>query len=316
MLGREHSAAAFRTTAFESNTSAIPCRLPEIAAAWQNVAMPDLPTMGQLEIIRPDYPRGPFQIAVIDFDGTLSLLRANWQGIMIPMMVEILAATSSGESRDQLRSVVEEFVTRLTGEPTIVQMQALANEIASRGQSPLDPLEYLAQYHAELLKQTAQRIAAIQSGKATADEMMVPGSRQFLEQLRERGMLLVMASGTELADVQREAGILGLDGFFEGRIHGPVHNDPHFSKQRVIEQLVLDNRTTGSRVVAFGDGPAEILAVRTVGGLAIGVASDEIERSGRINPLKHEHLIRAGADIIIPDFQNTSDLLRILFSAS
>lgn len=274
--------------------------------------MPDLPTTGHLEIIRPDHPRGPFQIAVIDFDGTLSLLRANWQGIMIPMMIEILAATGSGESRDQLRLVVEEFVTRLTGEPTILQMQALANEVASRGQSPRDPLEDLAQYHGELLKQTAQRIAAVQAGQTSADEMMVPGARQFLEQLRTVGTLLVLASGTELADVQREAGILGLEPLFGGRVYGPVHNNPQFSKQRVIEQLILDHQTSGARVVAFGDGPAEIVAIKAVGGLAIGVASDEIDRSGRINPLKREHLIRAGADIIIPDFQNMSDLLRIL----
>ena len=276
--------------------------------------MPDLPTTGHLEIIRPDHPRGPFQIAVIDFDGTLSLLRANWQGIMIPMMVEILAATGSGESRDQLRLVVEEFVTRLTGEPTILQMQALANEVAARGTQARDPLDYLAQYHAELLKQTAQRIAAVQSDQASADVMMVPGSRLLLEQLRQIGMLLVLASGTELADVQREADILGMARFFEGRIHGPVHNDPQFSKQQVIEQLILDHQTSGSRIIAFGDGPAEILAIKAVGGLAIGVASDEIDRSGRINPLKREHLIRAGADIIVSDFQHAAELIERLTS--
>src|SRR5947209_15759718 len=88
-----------------------------------------------LEIVNPDYPRGPFRCAVFDFDGTLSLLRGNWQGLMVPMMVESLAATGSGESRAELTAIVEEFVTRLTGQPTMQQMLALADEVAQRGGS-------------------------------------------------------------------------------------------------------------------------------------------------------------------------------------
>ena len=55
-----------------------------------------------LEIINPHHLRGPFRCAVFDFDGTLSLLRGNWQGLMVPPMVEILAATNSGESHAAL----------------------------------------------------------------------------------------------------------------------------------------------------------------------------------------------------------------------
>ena len=47
---------------------------------------------------------------------------------MVPMMVEALVATGSGESREQLTAIVEEFVTRLTGQPTMQQMFALADE--------------------------------------------------------------------------------------------------------------------------------------------------------------------------------------------
>ncbi|HEX5104255.1 MAG TPA: hypothetical protein VFV87_10615, partial [Pirellulaceae bacterium] len=103
--------------------------------------MPDPATA--LEIVSANYPPGPFRCVVFDFDGTLSLLRADWQGLMIPMAVEILAATGTDEPRERLSEIVTEFVTRLTGRPTIVQMQALADEVRRRGQTPDDPLAYL-----------------------------------------------------------------------------------------------------------------------------------------------------------------------------
>ncbi|MEX2174074.1 MAG: hypothetical protein WD872_06910, partial [Pirellulaceae bacterium] len=66
----------------------------------------------------------------------------------------------------------------------------------------------------------------------------------------------------------------------------------------------------------IGDGPAEILAARAVGALALGVASDEIQRSGRIHPLKREHLVRAGAHLVIPDYRHLDVVLRVLFPSS
>ena len=40
------------------------------------------------------------------------------------------------------------------------------------------------------------------------DDFLVPGSRPLIERLTADGLLLVIASGTELADVRREAVIL------------------------------------------------------------------------------------------------------------
>src|SRR5688500_11498513 len=88
---------------------------------------------GYLEVVNTRCPRGPFRCVVFDFDGTLSLLRGNWQGLMIPRMVEILAATGTNETHEALHALVTEFVTRLTGQPTIVQMEALCDEVARRG---------------------------------------------------------------------------------------------------------------------------------------------------------------------------------------
>ena len=83
-----------------------------------------------IEIINPDFPRGDFRAAIFDFDGTLSLLRRNWQDVMIPMMVDIVAATGTSETREQLDEHVEEYVMRLNGRQTIYQMMRLAEEVA------------------------------------------------------------------------------------------------------------------------------------------------------------------------------------------
>jgi hypothetical protein len=45
---------------------------------------------------------------------------------------------------------------------------------------------------------------------------------------------------------------------------------------------------------------------------AVGVASDEVARRG-INDWKRERLIRAGADVIIPDFSGIGQLRELLF---
>jgi phosphoglycolate phosphatase-like HAD superfamily hydrolase len=197
----------------------------------------------------------------------------------------------------------------------MLQMQALADEVHRRGRPRPDPQDYLDEYLEQLLAQSGQRIEAVKSGRATADEMLVPGSRALVERLARRGLLLVISSGTDLAHVQRETAILGLDPFFGPRIHGPVNNDPTFSKQRVLEQLIAERGPRGGQIVCIGDGPTEILAARAVGSLAIGVASDEVDRSGRINRLKREHLVRAGADVIVPDYRELDRILRLLLNS-
>jgi phosphoglycolate phosphatase len=274
--------------------------------------MHDSAARDYLEIIRPDHPRGPFRCVVFDFDGTLSLLRADWQGLMIPLMVEVLEATGTRESVGELTALVTDLVTRTTGRPTIVQMQALAGEVTRRGQAPRGPLEYLAVYHELLMAQTNGRIEAVQAGIASADEMLIPGSLPLIRELVGRELLLVISSGTELDHVRHETVVLGLGSVFGERIHGPVNNDPNSSKLGVLQMLIAERGLRGEEIVCIGDGAAEMQAARTVGALALGVASDEVHRSGRINPLKREHLLRAGADVIVPDYQNLTTIRRLL----
>jgi hypothetical protein len=46
-------------------------------------------------------------------------------------------------------------------------------------------------------------------------------------------------------------------------------------------------------------------------GLSVGIASDELKRFG-LNNSKRTRLIKAGADVIISDFSQMSQLLKLL----
>jgi phosphoglycolate phosphatase-like HAD superfamily hydrolase len=264
-----------------------------------------------VEILRSDFPRGRFRAVVFDFDGTLSLLRRNWQDVMIPMMVDVLAETGTGESRRQLYNVVEEFVMRLNGRQTIYQMIRLCEEVQQRGGRPLDPLAYKHRYHDLLWQQVGARIAAVERGELSPHEATVPDAIPFLEQLLAKGLTLYLASGTDLKYVQREADLLGLSEFFGPRIYGALDDYKRFSKQLVIRQILSETGIDGEGILGIGDGFVEIEEVKAVGGAAVGVASNEDTRSG-VNGWKRERLVRAGADMIIGDYRCRHELLRIL----
>src|SRR5579883_2534079 len=113
-----------------------------------------------VENIRPGVSARQARVVLFDFDGTLSLIRSGWMNVMVPMMVEILSELNSGESDDQLRSVVEDFVWRLTGKETIYQMIALAEAVEARGGTPLAPLAYKKLYLDRLWNRIESRIEA------------------------------------------------------------------------------------------------------------------------------------------------------------
>src|SRR5262245_12317791 len=115
-------------------------------------------TEPEIEVIRPDLPRGAFRSVLFDFDGTLSLIREGWHLVMISMMVRILRATGTLEDDATLLAKVEDFVMRLNGRQTIYQMIQLADEVRARGQEPLPPLVYKRQYHDLLMERIQSRV--------------------------------------------------------------------------------------------------------------------------------------------------------------
>jgi phosphoglycolate phosphatase-like HAD superfamily hydrolase len=267
----------------------------------------------EIEILRPDLPRGRFRSVLFDFDGTLSLIREGWPGVMIPLMVEVLRETGTRETEPELTAAVEEFVMRLNGRQTIYQMIQLAEEVSKRGGRPLDPVVYKHRYHDRLMERIHGRLADLESGAATPEEWTVPGSHALLDALRRRGLTLYLASGTDLKFVRREAELLGLTEYFGDHVYGALDDYHNFSKQMVIERILRDNRLGGDELLGFGDGFVEIEEVRRVGGVAVAVASDEVKRCG-VNAWKRDRLVRAGADVVIAEYRRHERLLAYLFA--
>lgn len=261
-----------------------------------------------LEIIRPDFPRGKSRAVLFDFDGTLSLIRAGWPQIMIPMMVQVLRETGTSETDVELTATVDEFVTRLNGRPTIFQMRHLRDEVARRGGVPRHESVYAECYRDALMTKVRARLTDLAERRASAADWVVPGAHEFLEALRQRGLPLYLASGTDLVYVRQEAEALGLTHFFVDPIEGPVDDSGTFSKAAVIARIVAVHKLGVGELLSFGDGVVETEAVKQVGGVAVAVASDEENRLG-VNHCKRDRLVQAGADAVIPDYRHWQRLL-------
>lgn len=264
-----------------------------------------------IELINPHIPRGRIHSVLFDFDGTLSLIREGWRDIMVPMMVEILAELNTGETRAALTAVVTGFVDRLTGQQTIYQMLRLCEQIRKRGGSPADPLDYKHCYHDRLLQHIEGRIAGLESGAIAPEDLMLPGTLDLLENLQHRGLVLYLASGTDVDYVRSEADLLGVAPYFQGRIFGALDQYRNFSKAMLIQDIIRTHNLKGGDLLGFGDGYVEIENVKEAGGIAVGVASDEARREG-VNAWKRERLLRAGADLIVPEYREQDRLVAYL----
>ena len=137
------------------------------------------------------------------------------------------------------------------------------------------------------------------------------GSRGSLA-VNESGVKLYLASGTDKEDVKNEAAVLGYDHLFEGGIFGAVGDVNKEAKKIVLDRILdmIGESETG-QIATFGDGPVEIRKTHKRGGIIIGVASNELKRYG-LNQVKRTRLIKAGADIIVPDFSQSAELLSLL----
>jgi len=268
-----------------------------------------------IERLRPGINARHARVVLFDFDGTLSLIRTGWMDVMIPMMVEILLELKTGETEEQLREVVTEFVTRLTGKQTIYQMIALAEEVRKRGGQPLDPLQYKKRYLQLLWEKIKDRVRELERGEAPPEKYLVPGAREFLEALKERGFKMYLASGTDQDDARREADLLDISKYFDGGVYGALDDYKRFSKALLIQQIISTMGCRGEEILGFGDGYVEIENVKQVGGVAVGVATDEPECQ-RVNEWKRQRLTGVGADFIIPNYLEREEILAELFPNS
>lgn len=285
---------------------------------YQRVAEPaEKPTFldnTNIELVRPLARKSPPRHVLFDFDGTLSLIREGWPEVMVPMMVEILQATGTDETPEQLTKIANDFVMQLTGKQTIYQMIRLAEEITKRGGVPADPTVYKQMYHDRLLERIADRHERLRAGTLAPADMMVPYSFELLDELVAHGAAIYLASGTDQNYVLEEARMLDLERYFGRHIYGAIDDYKNFSKAMVIERILNENKVDGTELLGFGDGYVEIHNVKAVSGTAVAVASDESGRSGQPDPWKRDRLIGAGADLVIGDYREYRALIRYLWN--
>lgn len=270
--------------------------------------------MGQpFEVIRPNFARGNFRAVVFDFDGTVSLLREGWARIMAELGRERLAEQSLvRESDAELLAYLEREMLLLSGKPSIFQMRRLAEEVANRGGVAPDADAMLGEFLLRLLANIQSRIDDLKSGNCSPADWTVPGTHALLDELQRRGILLVLASGTDRAFVEHDLELLDLARYFGDRVFAPANNTPNFSKRDVIEGLIRDG-IPGERLLGFGDGYSETVEMKRAGGAAIGVASVEPPQVGT-NAMKREMLIGLGADVIVPDYREHMALVEWLWT--
>jgi phosphoglycolate phosphatase-like HAD superfamily hydrolase len=191
---------------------------------------------GAVEFAAHFAPRPRLSHVLFDFDGTLSLIREGWPDVMLPLFVEMLPRRPS-ESDDEVRRLLLDDIMRLNGKQTIYQMIQLAERIRERGGQPREPLWYKHEYLRRLNERIAGRLAALRAGEPP-DRHLVHGARALLDLLRERGLTLYLASGTDEQYVRQEAELLGVAPYFGPHIYGARDDYRSFSKKLVIERLL------------------------------------------------------------------------------
>jgi phosphoglycolate phosphatase-like HAD superfamily hydrolase len=281
------------------------------AKYWQN---------SEIEVINEWVQPLNIKHAIFDHDGTISTLREGWEHIMQPMMMKAILGDQFQVADEALYhkvySRVVDFIDKTTGIQTLVQMKGLVELVKEFGLVPadqiLDEFGYKEIYNNELLKMVREREVKLTRGELSIEDFTLKNAVLLLEKLYKAGVKLYLASGTDEVDVRNEARIMGYDHLFEGGIYGAVGDVTKEAKKIVLDRILNTiGDSKNGQVAAFGDGPVEIRETRKREGLTIGIASNEMKRHS-LNESKRSRLIKAGADIVIPDFSQLSKLLQLL----
>jgi len=274
----------------------------------------------EIEIIS-EWPDGiDVRYAIFDHDGTISTLREGWEHIMAPVMMKAILGDYFKDADEALyhkvQARVSDFIDKTTGIQTLVQMKGLVDLVKEFGLVPYDKIlnefGYKQIYNDELLRMVREREAKIYRGELSVEDFTIKNAVLLLKILHKAGVKLYLASGTDEEDVKNEARILGYESFFDGGIYGSVGDITKEAKKIVLDRILDTIGESGTgQIATFGDGPVEIRETRKRGGITIGIASNEVKRHS-LNISKRARLIKAGADIILPDFSQLGVLLKLL----
>src|SRR5262249_46209099 len=122
------------------------------------------------------------------------------------------------------------------------------------------------------------------------------------------GLRLYLASGTDEIYMKEEADLLDVTRYFDGGVFGALDDLSAFSKRMIVQRILALPGVEGSHLIGFGDGYVESEEVKRVGGVAVGVATDEPECRAP-DEWKRQRLIGVGADYVVPNFTAWEELM-------
>jgi len=169
---------------------------------------------------------------------------------------------------------------------------------------------YKDEYNRRLLEVVHRRTDKLICGEHKPEDYRIKGSLEFLEALKEKGIDIYLASGTDDVDVKREVKLVEIKQYVK-HVAGAPHRRADCSKEAMISNLIENQGLRGSELVVIGDGKVEIGLGVEAGAITIGAATDEINRSG-MNEYKRKKLIVAGAHAIVSDFLKYEEILQWL----
>ena len=282
---------------------------------WQRIFDPSK----KVEIIDPVIKRGLPKVAIFDHDGTISTMRSGWEGVMAKTMKQAITGsfleTLTQKELITLEEEIQRFIDQTTGIQTIEQMVYLRELVQRYGYVPsseiLSAQEYKDLYNTDLLDMIASKKEGVANGTIAVEEVTMAQSVEFLHYLHEKGVKLYLASGTDQADVIKEAQLLGYADLFEGRIFGSVGKIDEDPKKLVLSQIITSLANEERDIIVFGDGPVEMREARSRGVLAVGILSDEVRGKGE-NLAKRHRLVLGGASVLISDFSSSKELITLL----
>ena len=253
-------------------------------------------------------PNGKIKAAIFDFDGTFSTLRCGWEKVMRPLMLEQISGGKAEDAPLELQKEIDDYIDQSTGIQTVYQMQWLKERVEKEGRNKEghDEWWYKEQYNNRLMEQVSKRLERLEKGIDKPEQYLIKGAIDFLLELKNHGVDLYLASGTDNKDVQREAKALGCDKYFT-MIKGAPEHVAACSKEAVIKMILEEKNIKGEELLLVGDGKVEIALGKEAGGYAIGAATNEEALQG-VNPVKKQRLIKAGADVLVGDFSELNAL--------
>ena len=240
--------------------------------------------------------------AMIDHDGTLSLLRKGWQPIMHAFWQEIYQVIFPAKMLEETQ--LNSLTTSTTGMPTLRQMEIFKDKYLQGASIGLgkyaDPVFLKNEFVKRLEEVVNKRKAEILADSSKAGGYRLPDSLKLLNFLTSRGIHLHLASGTDERSVLLDTELLGYSQFFGENIWGARELDWD-AKEAVLSEWKEKGAKSG-QVMVIGDGPREIEAALTSAVLRIGVVMDE-ENPLKPDMNKAQSLIEAGANGLVLSYR-------------